>query len=79
MGALNLPWRVFEKKITKIEAHAGMAERLVRDLAIGEALQIEIKATLAHTNKLYVQWCALPDEERNKNKVKIAVTFDIGW
>ena len=32
---LNLPWQGFEKKnFTKIKAHAGMAERLVRDLAI---------------------------------------------
>ena len=35
-----------EKTFTKIEAHAGMAERLVRDLAIEEALQEEIKQTL---------------------------------
>ena len=41
---LNLPWQGFGKKaFSKIEAHAGMAERLVRDLAIEEALQEEIK------------------------------------
>ena len=34
-GMLNLPWQGFERKtFTKIEANAGMAERLVRDLAI---------------------------------------------
>ena len=38
-----------------------MSERLVRDLAIEEALQIEIKYTLAHNNKSYVQWCDLSD------------------
>ena len=35
---------------TKIEAYAGMAERLVRDLAIEEALWDEIKFTLEHKN-----------------------------
>ena len=40
LGMLNIPWQGFEKKnFTKIEAYAGMAERLVRDLAIEEALQ----------------------------------------
>ena len=47
LGVLNLPWQGFEKKtFTKIEAHAGTAERLVRYLAIEEALQEEIKDTL---------------------------------
>ena len=47
-GMLNLPWKGFKKKktFTKIEAHVGMAKRLVRDLAIEEALQEEIKHTL---------------------------------
>ena len=31
---------------TKIEAYAGMSERLVRDLVIEEALQTKIKETL---------------------------------
>ena len=54
LGMLNLPWQVFEKKnSTKIEAHAGMAKRLVRDLAIEEALQEEIKYTLEHNNQSY--------------------------
>ena len=35
-----------EKTFTKIEAYAGMVERMVRDLAIEEALQNEIKHTL---------------------------------
>ena len=48
LGMPNLPWQGFEKKIKKIEAHAGMAEQLVRDLAIEEALQEEIKHTLEH-------------------------------
>ena len=39
LGMLHLPWQEFEKNPTKIEAHAGMAERLVRDLAIEKALQ----------------------------------------
>ena len=37
---LNLPWQGFEKKtFTKIEAHAGMAEGLAKDLAIEEDIQ----------------------------------------
>ena len=40
LGILNPTWQVFEKKtFTKIEVHAGMVERLVRYLAIEEALQ----------------------------------------
>ena len=42
-----------EKSLTKIEAHAGMAERLVRDLTIEEALRDEIKDTLEHNNQSY--------------------------
>ena len=34
---------IWGKTFTKIEAHAGMTEQLVRDLAIEEALQVEIK------------------------------------
>ena len=63
---LNLPWQGFEKKtFTKIEAHAGMAERLVRDLAIEEALQEEIKDTLEHNNQSYGEWCAQTDKGKN--------------
>ena len=62
---LNLPWKGFEKKtFTKIEAHAGMAERLVRDLAIEEALQEKIKDTLEHNNQSYGEWCAQIDKEK---------------
>ena len=55
-----------------------MSERLVRDLAIEEAIQIEIKPTLTHNNQLYVQWCAISDDKINKNKVKLTVTYDMG-
>ena len=34
---------IWEKSFSKLEAHAGMAEQLVRYLAIQEALQEEIK------------------------------------
>ena len=52
---LNLPWQGFGKKtFTKIEAYAGMAERLVRCLAIEEALLDKIKDTLEHNNQSYV-------------------------
>ena len=63
LGMLNLPWQVFEKKIAKIE----------------EALQDETKETLEHNNQSYVDWCALSDKEKNNNKVKITVTYDMGW
>ena len=79
LGMMNLPWQGFKKTITKIEAHAGMAERLVRDLDIEEALQSEIKETLEHNNQSYVKWCALSDKEKNKNKVKLTVTYYMGW
>ena len=77
---LNLTWKGFEKKIfTKIEAHTGMAKRLVRYLAIEEALQEEIKHTLEHKNWSYGDWCDLSDKDKNNNKVKLAVTYDMGW
>ena len=56
-----------------------MAEQLVRDLAIEEAIQDEIKYTLEHNNHSYVDWCALSDKKKNKNKVKLMVTYDMGW
>ena len=72
---LNLTWQGFEKKtITRIEANAGMAERLVRDLAIEEALQEEIKYTLERKNQSYGEWCAQTDKGKNNNKVKLNVT-----
>ena len=56
---LNLPWQGFEKKtFTKIEANPGMAEQLMRYLAIGEALQDKIKDILEHKNQSYGEWCA---------------------
>ena len=51
--------------VTKIEVHARMAERLVRDLAIEEALQEEIKNTLEHNNQSYGEWCAQMDKGKN--------------
>ena len=56
-----------------------MDERLVRYLAIEEALQDKIKYTLEHNNQSYGEWCALSDEDKNKNKVKLTVTYDMGW
>ena len=80
LGMLNLPWKGFEKKtLTKIEAHAGMAERLVRDLAIEEALQEEIIHTLENNNQTYGDWCALSDKDKNNNKVKLIVTYNMSW
>ena len=42
------------KTIIKIEAYEGMAERLVRDLAIEEALQDQIKDTPEQNNQSYI-------------------------
>ena len=76
---LNLPWQGFEKKtFTKIEAHAGMSERLVRDLVIEEALQEEIKDTLERKYQSYGEWCSQIDKGKNNNKVKLTMTYDIG-
>ena len=59
LGMLNKPWQGFKKKtFTKIEAYSGMSKPLVRDLAIEEALQEEIKDTLEHNNQSYGEWCA---------------------
>ena len=68
LGMLNLPWQVFEKKtFTKIEAYAGMSEPLVRDLAMEEALQEEIKDTIEHNNQSYGQWCAQKRQKKTKS------------
>ena len=56
-----------------------MAERLVIDLAIEEALQEEIKDTLEGINQSYGEWRAQIDNEKNNNKVKLTVTYDMGW
>ena len=56
-----------------------MAEQLVRDLAIEKSLQEEIKDTLEHNNQSYGDWCDLPDKGKNNNKVKLTVTYDMGW
>ena len=56
-----------------------MVERLVRYLAIEEALREEIKDTLEHSNQSYGDWCDLSDKEKNNNKVKLNVIYDMGW
>ena len=38
---------------------------MVRDLAIEEALQEEIKETLEHNNQSYDEWCAKTDKGKN--------------
>ena len=64
---LNPPWQGFEiKTITKIEVHAGMAKRMVRDMAIEEKFQKEIKETPEHNNQSYDEWCAQTDEGKYK-------------
>ena len=49
-GAESTLEGIREKTFTKIEAHVGMAERMVIDLAIEEVLQEEIKDTLERNN-----------------------------
>ena len=63
LGIFNPPWQGFDKKtFTKIEVHAGMAKQMVRDLAIEEVLQEEIKDILEHNNQSYNEWCAQIEE-----------------
>ena len=64
------------KKALKIEAYAGMAERLVIDLEIEEALQEKINHTLEHNNQSYGEYCA-QIYKKEKNKVKLTVTHDM--
>ena len=56
-----------------------MADRLVTDLAIEKDLREEIKDTLEHNNQSYGDWCALSDKGKNNNKVKLTMTYDMGW
>ena len=56
-----------------------MAERLVRYLEIEEDIQEEIKHTLEHKNQSYGDWCALLDKDKNNNKVKLTVAYNMGW
>ena len=43
LGMLNIPCKGLKKTPTKFEAHAGIEERLMRELEIEEALQIKVK------------------------------------
>ena len=56
-----------------------MSEWLLKYLSIEDAFQIKIKSTLAHKNQSYVQWRAISDNKRNKNKVRITITYYMGW
>ena len=55
-----------------------MAKRMVIDLAIEKAFQDEIKNTIEHNNQSYGDWCDLEDKNKNNNKVKLNVTYDMG-
>ena len=68
---MNLPWQGLYIFFTKIEAHAGISEWLVRDLEIEEALQTEIKETLEHNNKSYLNWCALSDKGKKITRLNL--------
>ena len=71
--------RIRKKTFTKVEEYAGTEERLVIYLEIEEAPQDEIKDTLEHNNQSYVDWCDISDKEKNNNKVKITITYDMVW
>ena len=59
------------KIFTKIEAYAGISERLVRDLAIEGALQYEIKDTLENNNQSFGDWCALSDKGKITTRLNL--------
>ena len=60
LGDAEFPFAgIQEKTFSKVEANAGMAERLVRDLVIEEALQDEIKDALDHTIQHMIDCCIL--------------------
>ena len=64
LGSAESTWVGIQKEtFTKIEAYAGIVERLVRYLLIEEALQDEIKVKLEHNNHSCVNWCTLSDKE----------------
>ena len=48
-----------------------MAERLVRDLEIEQALQEEIKDTLEQKNQSYGDWCALSDKDKKRTRLNL--------
>ena len=75
---LNQPSQGFKIFFTKIEAYAGMAERLVRDLEIEEALQDEIKETLEQKKNSHMSTGVLYQTREKKNEVKLTVTYDMG-
>ena len=43
-----------------------MSEWIVRDLAIEEYPEMQIRATLEHCNQSYVKWCDLSEEKNLK-------------
>ena len=48
-----------------------MAERPVRDLAIEEDSQEEIKDTLEHNKQSYGEWCAQTDKEKKTTRLNL--------
>ena len=55
-----------------------MAERLVRDLVIEEALQEEIKDTLERDNQSYGEWCAQTDKGK-KTTTRLNLLLHTTW
>ena len=48
-----------------------MVERLVRDLAIEEVLQEEIKDTLERNNQSYGEWCSQTDTKKITTRLNL--------
>ena len=78
LGMLNPIWRVFEKKSSqKLKNMQVWPKPMVRDLAVGEALQEEIKETLEHNNQSYVEWCAQIDKYKKQHLFFLALYVSI--
>ena len=39
---------------------------------------MKLKYILEQKNQSYIDWCNLSDKGKNKNKVKLTVTYDMG-
>ena len=52
-----------------------MIDQLVKDLAIEEAFQDEIKYTLEHNNQSYINWCDLSDKEKTTTRLNLPLNM----
>ena len=77
LGFLDIPGgdRIRSNTFRNVEKHVGIIERQVTKEGIRESLIEEIKSTLADSNIDFAVWKNDPNRER----VKLAVSFDEGW